>query len=184
MKSRFRILNSSWDFVIFSNTIGFFMINSKNQSELREDVVRQLEEKMANLEECTNWMAHAQGIRNIEDFAMKKMRKALKIPEKIQVAHATVVARFIIKYISQYSFPIVTNLDLQSLKSSQPRTDANRIFRLDIIDDEEKIDRIWERNRKIDKEEVAWYVSYDSWLCCGCLSYSFFLLSFAFLILE
>lgn len=47
------------------------------------------------------------------------------------------------EHIAQYSFPIVTKPDLQSLKSSQLRTDANRTFHLDIIDDEEKINRIW-----------------------------------------
>lgn len=76
-----------------------------HQSELREDVVRQLEEKMANLEECINWRAHAHGIRNIEDFAMKRMRKALKIPAKTQVKHATIVDRFIINILPSTLFP-------------------------------------------------------------------------------
>ncbi len=126
------------DFLLHDRTF-YDQFKRVHEPELLEDAIRKQEEKAADLEEFTKWVTHAYGIRNIEDFAIKRMRKALKIPEKAQVTHATVVDRF----IAQYSFPVVTKQDLQSLKSSQLRTDANRTFHLDIIYDEEKINRIW-----------------------------------------
>ena len=46
---------------------------------------------MIDLEEYTKWVTHAYDIRNIEDFAMIRMKKALKILEKAQVTPATIV---------------------------------------------------------------------------------------------
>ena len=126
------------DFLLHDRTF-YDQFKKVHQSELLEDAMRKQQEKMADLEEYTKWVTHACSIRNIEDFVIKRMREALKIPEKAQLTMPPIVDRF----IAQYSFPIVSNQDLQSLKSSQLRTDTNRLFHPDIIDDEEKINRIW-----------------------------------------
>jgi hypothetical protein len=83
---RFSTWNSLKDFVIFSYTIGHSVSNSKRS--INPSSLETLhEEKMTDLEQYTKWVTHTYDIQNIEDFAMVRMKKVLKISESSSHAH-------------------------------------------------------------------------------------------------
>jgi len=112
------------------------------RAEVKGEVERAVEEKLArkfdDLDEGVRWVSFYHGIRNIEDFCIKRMRKVLNIPTRTDITYSEIVDRFHAKF----NYAGVSKSDVMSLKDSKSRTVANSIFHLDVQSDAE-VSRMW-----------------------------------------
>ena len=112
------------------------------RAEVKGEVEHAVEEKLArkfdDLDEGVRWIYFYHGIRNIEDFCIKRMRKELNIPTRTDITYSEIVDRFHAKF----NYADVSKSDLMSLKDSKSRTVANTIFHLDVQSDVE-VSRMW-----------------------------------------
>ena len=67
------------------------------------------------------------------------MKRELKLPITVKISNAVLIDRF----IANYTFPIVNMKDLNYLKSSSLRKQANEAFHLNVETDEDKMNQIW-----------------------------------------
>ena len=111
-------------------------------TEVKEEVERIVDGKLArrfeDIDEGVRWVYFYHGIRNIEDFCIKRMRRMLNIPQKTEVTYSETVDRFHAKF----NYAGVSKSDLMSLKDSKSRTAANIVFHLD-VQSESEISRMW-----------------------------------------
>jgi len=78
------------------------------------------------------------GIRNIEDFCVTRMKKALNSPPRTDVSYSEIIDRF----HSKFNYDGVLESDLMSLKDSKSRTVANAVFHLDFRSDDQ-VSKMW-----------------------------------------
>jgi len=109
---------------------------------VKEEVERAVDEKLArkfdDLDEGVRWVYFYHGIRNIEDFCVRRMRRALNIPNRTDITYSEIVDRFHAKF----NYAGVTKSDLLSLKDSKSHTAVNTVFHLDVQSDAE-VSRMW-----------------------------------------
>ena len=122
------------------------MNNDFNQKfrSLKVELEEKMDTKLAvHLEKQEKWIRvldRGQGIRNIEDWAIGRMKRELKIQNKTKRSYTQIIDQF----VSEFNFSIVKESDLQSLKNSQGRTDANSIFHISLShNSDEEIDELW-----------------------------------------
>ena len=112
------------------------------RAEVKGEVERAVEEKLAwkfdDLDEGVRWVYFYHGIRNIDDFCIKRMRKFLNISTRTDITYSEIVDRF----HANFNYAGVSKSDVMSLKDSQSRTVANTIFHLDVQSDAE-VSRMW-----------------------------------------
>ena len=113
-------------------------------SSMRVELEEKIDIKLAaHLEKQEKWVRvlhRGQGIRNIEDWAIGRMKRELKMPKKTKRSYAQIITQF----ISEFDFSTVKKSDLQSLKSSQGRTDANSVFHISLFhSSDEDINELW-----------------------------------------
>ena len=110
--------------------------------EMKGEVECAVEEKLTrkfdDLDEGVRWIYFYHGIRNIEDFCIKRMRKVLNIPARTDITYSEIIDRFHAKF----NYAGVSKSNVMSLKDSKSRVVANIIFHLDIQSDAE-MSRIW-----------------------------------------
>ena len=120
------------------------------RTEVKWQVERAVEEKLAlameemwarkfdDLDEGVRWVYFYHGIRDIEDFCIKRMRKVLNIPTRTDITYSEIVDRF----HANFNYAGVSKSDIMSLKDSKAGTVANTIFHLDVQSDAE-VSRMW-----------------------------------------
>ena len=111
----------------------------KYEKEIMEGIKQKLDQKASLLTDFTTWTITFMETRNIEDWALTRMKKELKLPISIKISPALLIDRF----VTNYTFPIVNLKDLDYLKSSPLRKQANEVFHLNVDTDEDKMNRIW-----------------------------------------
>jgi len=68
------------------------------------------------------------------------MKRELKIQNKTKRSYTQIIDQF----VSEFNFSTVKKSDLQGLKNSQGRTDANSIFHISLShNSDEEIDELW-----------------------------------------
>jgi hypothetical protein len=112
------------------------------RAEVKGEVQRAVDEKLASkfddVDEGLRWVYYYHGIRNIEDFCLKRMRNVLNISSKTDMTYSEIVDLFHAKC----NYAGVSKSDVMSLKDSKSRTAANTIFHLDVNSDDE-VSRMW-----------------------------------------
>ena len=111
----------------------------KYEEEILEGIKQKLDQKTSLLSDYMTWNMTFMTTRNIEDWALMRMKRELKLPITVKISNDVLVDRF----IANYTFPIVNMKDLNYLKSSSLRKQANEAFHLNVETDEDKMNQIW-----------------------------------------
>jgi len=123
-------------------------IMSRMKKEMTEEICKKLKADlgdrvataMAELNENLRMLSKAHGIRNVEDWCIKRMVKLLGIHDDETITTADVVDRF----LNSFTFGGVTKGDIESLKHSKGRQMANEVIRIKYgMDGIEDMARVW-----------------------------------------
>ena len=111
----------------------------KYEEEIIKGIQQKLGQKVSLLSDYITWLMTSIATRNIEDWALARMKKELKLSPTIKIANAVLIDRF----IATCTCPIVNMSDLNYLKSSPLRQQANDIFHLHVDTDDERMNQVW-----------------------------------------
>src|SRR5438045_9766628 len=100
----------------------------KYEEEIINGIKQKLDQKASLFFDYTTWTMTFMGMRNIEDWVLARMKKELKLSPTIKIPNAVLIDRF----IATCAFPIVNMSDLNYLKSSPLRQQANETFHLHV----------------------------------------------------
>lgn len=114
----------------------------KYEEEIMEGIEQKLDQKASLLSDYTIWSMTFMGTRNIEDWALKRMKKELRLPITIKISPGALIDRF----VANYTFAIVNMKDIDHLKSSPLCKQANEMFHLNIDTDVDKMNWNWNIN--------------------------------------
>jgi hypothetical protein len=124
-------------------------------SEIDQRIEARETARMAEKDDFVEQLFRAHGIRNIEDWAIGRMREELGLSKVSDVTYSVIIDRF----VKEFDFDGVTPRDLEQLKFSSARTQANLLFHINLQNtDSGELLRFWTRLRpSLIGEEKPYY---------------------------
>ena len=122
------------------------------KAELRKELDTKLAANIKMQEDTIQLISKDVLIRNIQDWSLMRMRRALKMDD--DTLFETVIDRF----IADYNFYGISKNDILSLKNSQDRRTANEMFHINLdTTPSEKIESWWMFMKQSLSEELVRY---------------------------